>query len=314
MKKLALSILFVLVGVFVVDRLGGMAMWWVNQHTHDTTGPKMKYMVNDIHEDVVLLGASKCQRHLVPSIISDTLGMSVYNGGIDATNNIYAHYIVLNYVLVKHTPKIVCLEVLSSDYALTSAPFEAVSFFAPYYGLSQRADSVFHLAGVDWKYRVSHLYRYNARVVSNLFGLAVNRQEGEEKGYLPLSKPAHFPKLLKHVKTPQNIDSLRLEYVQRFINICKEKGIRLVFLVSPMYTQVNADYYDPLKALAKQNNISFLDYHTIGLFLDHPEYFKDAYHLWNDPARLFSSIFASDLKKVLDSISVEKTDYTQTIQ
>ena len=40
MKKLLISILFVLAGLFVVDRLGGMAMWWVCQHTHDVSGPK----------------------------------------------------------------------------------------------------------------------------------------------------------------------------------------------------------------------------------------------------------------------------------
>ena len=301
MKKLIISILFILAGVFVMDRLGGMVMWWVNQHTHDTTGPKMKYMVNDIHEDVLLLGASKCQRHYVSSIISDTLGMSVYNGGIDATNNIFAHYISLNYVLTKHIPKVVCLEVLSSDYALTSHTFDAVSFFAPYFGLSERADSIFRLAGNYWKYRVSHLYRFNARVVTNIFGVIVNRQEGEDGGYLPLPKPTYTLAELRHSDTQQKIDGLKLDYMQRFANLCQQKGIKLIFMVSPMYMKVDADHYAPLKELAKQNDIPFLDYHTPGLYLDHPEYFKDTYHLWDQPARAFSSIFASDLKKILDS-------------
>lgn len=314
MKKLVVSILFVLVGVFVVDRLGGMAMWWINQHTHDTTGPKMKYMVNDMQEDVLLLGASKCQRHYVSSIISDTLGMSVYNGGIDATNNIYAHYISLNYVLTNHTPKVVCLEVLSSDYASTSHTFDAVSFFAPYFGLSERADSVFRLAGSFWKYRVSHLYRYNARAITNIFGVVFNRLEGEDNGYLPNPQPTHPVSALRHVDTPQRIDSLKLGYVQRFVNLCRQKGIRLVFMVSPMHMKVDADHYDPLKALAKRNNIPFLDYHTTGLFLDHPEYFYDTYHLWDQSARAFTSIFASDLKRTLDSMSVNNTDTTRMMK
>ena len=308
MKKLVISILFILVGVFVVDRLGGMVMWWINQHTHDTTGPKMKYLVNDMKEDVLLLGASKCQRHYVSSIISDTLGMSVYNGGIDATNNIYAHYISLNYVLTKHTPKIVCLEVLSSDYALTSHTFDAVSFFAPYFGLSERADSVFRLAGSYWKYRLSHLYRYNARAITNIFALVFNRLEGEDHGYLPNPKPTHPVGALRHVDTPQRIDSLKLGYVQKFATLCQQKGIKLIFTLSPMYMEVDADHYAPLKALAKQNNIPFLDYHTTGLYLDHPEYFMDRYHLWDQPARAFSSIFASDLKRTLDSLSMIKND------
>lgn len=89
MKKLLISILFVLAGLFVVDRLGGMAMWWVCQHTHDVSGPKIKYLTSDVYEDVVLMGTSRCNSHYVPSIISDTLGCSVYNGGIDGSDNIF---------------------------------------------------------------------------------------------------------------------------------------------------------------------------------------------------------------------------------
>ena len=46
MKKFIASLVFVLIGGFVVDRVGGMAMWWVNQHTRDISGPKIKYLVN----------------------------------------------------------------------------------------------------------------------------------------------------------------------------------------------------------------------------------------------------------------------------
>lgn len=308
MKKAVISIIIILVGVFVGDRLGGMVMWWINQHTHDTTGPKMKYMVNDLKEDVLLLGASKCQRHYVSSIISDTIGMSVYNGGIDATNNIFAHYISLNYVLTHHTPKIVCLEIFSSDYTYTSHTFDAVSFFAPYIGLSERADSVFRMAGQYWKYRISHLYRYNSRAVTNIFALFVNRLEGEDNGYLPNPRPTHPVGPLVHIDTPKKIDKKRLDYVQKFVSLCQQKGIRLIFMVSPTYTKVDTDYYAPLKALAKQNNIPFLDYHTSGLYQDHPEYFMDTYHLWDQPARAYTSIFASDLKRTLDSLSMTKKD------
>ena len=308
MKKIVISILFILVGVFVGDRLGGMVMWWINQHTHDTTGPKMKYMVNDLNEDVLLLGASKCQRHYVSSIISDTLGMSVYNGGIDATNNIFAHYISLNYALTHHTPKVVCLELFSSDFAPAPHTFDAVSFFAPYIGLSERADSVFRLAGSYWKYQVSHLYRYNSRAVTNIFALLVNRLEGEDHGYLPNPKPTYPVGPLLHFKSPQRTDSLRLCYMQKFVSLCQQKGIKLVFMVSPTYMKVDTDNYAPLRAFAQQNNIPFLDYHTCGLFQDHPEYFVDNYHLWDQPARAFSSIFASDLKRTLDSLSMIKND------
>ena len=67
-------------------------------------------------------------------------------------------------------------------------------------------------------------------------------------------------------------------------------------MVSPAYTEADADLYDVLKDLAKEQGIPFFDYHTQGLFLNHPEYFKDNGHLWDKGARLYTSIFAHDLK------------------
>ena len=299
MKKLLTSILFVVVGLFIVDRLGGMAMWWVNQHTHDVSGPKIKYLVNDVHEDIILMGTSRCNCHYVPSIISDTLGLSVYNGGIDASNNIYAHYLMLNHILAIHKPKVICLEVMTSDFKEQTDPFNTITFFAPYFGINEDADSIFRLAGTYWKYRLFHLYRYNAKAVSNIAGLTVSRQKGEDNGYIPYLNPTQYPNLLEYGQTPTNIDSTKLEYIQRFINMCHNNSIMLVFMVSPMYTKVNADYYDVLKIVAKQNNIPFLDYHTKGLYLDHPDYFHNSTHLWDKGARVYSSVFARDLKRIL---------------
>ena len=156
MKRFIFSILFILIGVFVVDRAGGKVMWWINRHTQDVSGPKIKYLVNDVHEDVVMMGASRCNLHYVPSIISDSIGMSVYNGGVDASNNIYAHYIVLNHILAHHTPKVICLEIMTSDYGEESNPFNTVTFFAPYIGINERADSAFREAGLYRRYMISH--------------------------------------------------------------------------------------------------------------------------------------------------------------
>ena len=299
MKKLLTSILFVLVGLFAVDRFGGMVMWWVNQHTHDVSGPKIKYLVNDVHEDVVLLGTSRCNSHYVPSIISDTLGVSVYNGGIDASDNIYAHYFILNHILTIHKPKVICLEIMASDFAHQKDPFATVSFFAPYFGRNENADSIFRLAGKYWQYRMSHLYRYNAKATSNIAGLAIYRNEGGDNGYIPNPKPTHSPRSLVHKRTLTKVDSLKLEYVQRFINLCHKNNVKLLFVVSPMYAKIDSDYYDTIKSMAKQNNVPFIDYHSAGLFLDHPEYFRDKFHLWDKGARIYSTIFAHDLKKII---------------
>ena len=69
MKKFLKSILFIVVVLFAVDRIGGQVMWWVNQHTQDISGPKLRHLANDVNEDVIFLGTSRCNFHYVPSIL-----------------------------------------------------------------------------------------------------------------------------------------------------------------------------------------------------------------------------------------------------
>lgn len=208
----------------------------------------------------------------------------------------------------------ICLDLLTSDYCEQFDPFSKVTFFSPYFGKNEHVDSVFRLAGNYWKYQISHLYRYNAKAVSNLAGMVVNRQAEEDNGYIPNPKPAYTLEALKSFHPHLKTDSLKLSYVQRFVNLCRQEDVRLIFVVSPMYLKVNADRYDVLKTLAEQNEIPFLDYHTTGLFQDHPEYFRDVKHLWDQGAKLFSSIFASDLRKILVTLSVNNTDSVQNME
>ncbi len=299
MKPLLKSLIFIIIALFAIDRIGGQIMWWVNQHTQDISGPKLRYLADEVNEDVILLGTSRCNFHYIPSILSDSINMSVYNGGIDASNCIYAHYFVLNQILKHHIPKIICLELMTTDYTVSDNSFETISFFAPYIGRSERADSIFREAGNYWSYKLCHLYRYNAKAVSNIGGLFVNKQQKSENGYIPLPQPAFYPRKIEETHTSKNIDTLKLYYIQKFITLCKLYDIKLVFMISPAYTLADTNLYDVLKEIAKKNNISFLDYHTTQTFINNPEYFKDSWHLWHKGAKLYSSIFAKDLKNIL---------------
>lgn len=225
--------------------------------------------------------------------------MSVYNGGVNGSDNIFSHYWVLSHVLSYHTPKMVCLELMDNDYVIQPAPFKTISFFAPYFGHNERADSVFRLAGTYWAYELSHLYRYNAKAISNLAGLLVSRVGNEDHGYLPAPKPIRYPELSGFDKTREDVDVLKLIYLRKFIALCEERDVKLVFMVSPRYCKVGTDKYDVLKEAAAEYDIPFFDYYTKGLFLDHPDYFKDVAHLWDKGARLYTSIFAHDLKLYL---------------
>lgn len=269
-------------------------------HTNAKAEVKIENMVKKVNDDVVLMGTSRSAYHYVPSIIMDSINVSVYNGGISASDNIYSHYILLNLMLSHHTPKVVCLELMSNDFRKGGDPFNKITYYAPYFGHSKKADSVYIEAGTYWRYKFSHLYRFNSKGIEALGGLFVNHRYGEDHGFYKILGDRDNSMTLVSESEDIEIDALKLKYLQRFINICKEKGIKLVFTISPRYSIVAPTYYDPLKMLADQNKVPFLNYHSIGLFLDKPEYFKDNGHLLEEGAIMFSSIFASDLKRILE--------------
>ena len=295
--RFLVSLLSVGAMLFVLDRVGARVMWWVNQHTHDVSGPKIRMMADSVDAEFVMMGTSRCNSHYVPSILADSLHLTVYNGGVDASGCIFAHYFLLQQLLRHHSPQLVGLDVLPNDYQVNPSSFNTMGFFAPYIGRSKEADEVFHEAGTYWYYQISHLYRYNSKAVSNLAGLLVNRQAHVDRGYLPGPPPPIFPAQLgREGSDVLCVDTLKVKYLEKFISQCQQRGIRVFFVVSPSYTKASPSLYDPLKDVARRHGIPFFDYHTAGLFHDHPDYFRDHGHLWDRGARLYSSRFAHDLK------------------
>lgn len=303
-RRLTVTLLCLLAGLYAVDRLGGLLMEQVAHHTRDVLGPKLCDLERGLDADVVLIGASRCHHHYVPSILSGSLGLSVYNAGVGGSDNIFSHCLVLRHVLSRHVPRVVCLELMTADFAPEATPFLALSFFAPLFGRCAEADSLYRLSGTYWRYQVSHLYRYNAKAASNILGLFFDRQREADHGYMPLPRPSSPPSGLQPESPVQGRDSLKLSYLQQFITLCRQHRIRLVFTVSPKLTKAPGGQYAVLKAVARANGIPFLDYHSQGLYHDHKAYFKDFAHLCDPGARQYSLRFAADLKRIIDNPAI----------
>ena len=300
MKKLIISIITIMVLFFAIDRIGGLAMAECFKRTNAKAEVKIRYMVESVNEDVVLLGTSRCIHHYVPSIITDSIHKSVYNGGISDSDNIYAHFILLNLILTHHKPKVVCLELMPKDYSIQEDdPFGKISFFAPWIGRSEAADAVYREGGTYWKYVFSHLYRYNAKGVEAIGGLMTNHRYGEDHGYFKSEGSPDKSIMMVKEEYPKGVDSLKLKYMQHFIDLCHMNDIMLVFTFSPRYSIAPTGFYAPLKDIAAKNGIPCLDYHSQGLLHDHPEYFRDNGHLLEEGAKAYSAIFAGDLKQIL---------------
>lgn len=300
MKKSIILLLTVLIGCFVVDRIGGAICSKIHANSCGLTASKYRELFQQSNNyEMILLGTSRCEAHYVPSILEDSLGITVYNGGIDASDNIYSHYAALCLMLKNRQPRYIGLELRECDFAKSSDPFTTLSYLSPYIGENEDVDNLFRHAGSYWRYQISHLYRYNAKIMEDLAGYAVSYAKMMDKGYLKKEKPTVAPEEKEAMASEYPVDSLKMEYLNKFANKCKENGITLFCMISPNYDAAQPTTYSRLHEWAKEREIELFDYHTDGLFSEHPDLFYDNHHLCDEGATEYTKIFAHDLKEKL---------------
>jgi hypothetical protein len=94
------------------------------------------------------------------------------------------------------------------------------------------------------------------------------------------------------------LDSLKLFYFDKFIHSIQEDGIPFVCVLSPRYRSLSSCRFQPLFDLCVKYNVPVLDYYTDTLFSTHREYFKDATHMNDCGARMFTTKLVSDIKSL----------------
>lgn len=263
------------------------------------------YCLTESQDELMILGSSRAAHHYVPQIFEDSLGMSCYNAGSDGMC-IYYHYgILASRIQRSYPPKMVILEVIGTDAEVSqSATFSldaALDRYAPHYGEFTEIDSLFAFNG--WKDKVKLLsksYKYNSKLVQTIKCNYI--QWPEDRGYEALNgvmKVAEGEKaadVLAPSSAQPNIEERKLEYLQKFIDDCKDNNIDLVMCYSPYYAQVTPASIRMIEELAVKNSVPFLNYGDDVRF-QKPEYFQDASHLNDAGAREYSKEICSILSR-----------------
>lgn len=255
------------------------------------------YCLEQSNDEILIMGSSRAAHHYVPQIIEDSLGMSCYNAGSDG-QCIYYHYTLLASMLERGAkPKMVIYEVMNLDAEMSSgATFSldaAMERLAPHYGEFQAIDSLFALNG--WKEEVklfSKTYRYNSKLVQTI--KCNYLPEKEDRGYEALTGKMNVELYEKDAVTRTSspkksvkIEERKLEYMEKFISLCKTTGIELVLCYSPYYHNMPSEGISKIQDMAEKYNVPFYEFVTDKEF-DNPELFNDAMHLNDDGARRYT--------------------------
>jgi hypothetical protein len=83
--------------------------------------------------------------------------------------------------------------------------------------------------------------------------------------------------------------------------LAKKHNVKVFFAVSPYFKIIPKYLFDPLKTIAKENNVPLLNHVSDSLFLKDASLFHDDLHLNLKGANIFSSIVAGDIKHYINN-------------
>lgn len=293
MKKYLIKILLFFAAIAVLDVIFGMACQYMNDHSKGGGIKSRYYVCKESNEDVLVFGSSRAKHHYVPDIIEDSLGMTCYNTGEDG-NGIILCYGFLKMITDRYSPKLIIYDVTAFDI-YEDDNMKYLDLMKPYYH-EPGIDSIFWSVSPKTRFMMmSNLYRYNTTCL-RVLGNYIHPMNSYPKGYSALHKVMGYEPVVKNPE-PGTVDTLKIDYFEKFIQLSKTSGIQLVCMVSPFYkAPADAAHYEPVQELCEKNDVPFLYYGADSDITEEKSYFEDRIHMNDAGARFYTSKIMKELK------------------
>lgn len=304
MRKFLLKLSLFAVLFVVADKAVGLLATYLFDHARSGATEKNKYIVDRTNEDLLIFGSSRGVHHYDPRIFEDNLGVTCYNCAYDGCGIITAYGLLVS--LTEHyTPKAIIYDVMPNfDYIQDGDPnakyLGPLKLLALGGGVKHGLDSIFVdvAANEKWKMK-SNMYKINSKLIQLLTENLVERNI-TVKGYLPMNKEMQQEPAIRETGLPTAIDGLKEHYLLKFIQLCKQKGVNLVFYASPSYRKTLDYQFDYIKELSDKEGICFVNHYCDTSFVQNRNYFYDSVHMNQRGATAYSSVVAAELRDSLD--------------
>ena len=284
--------------LFIIDFIIGKFFTHIANNIHSGVYGRDNYISNEAVEDVLIFGSSRALHHYNAPMITDSLGLSCYNCGDDGCGIILS-YGRLKMAKERHTPRIIIQDILYSFDIKESDNSKFLGFLKSHYdraGIPEMFDSIDKLE----KYKMfSYLYRYNSKYHQLLFSYLTDTTKDPLQGFRPSVGKLDKLKLKKKSDTSIIVDSLKISYVNKFIDISQDS--KLYFVVSPIWYGLEPQLTQPIKDICTKRGITYLDFSNSPKYVHKDKYFRDGLHLNIMGADEFTkdllNIISSDIKK-----------------
>lgn len=298
MRKFLILIALFFGVVAVVDVLFGIACDYLNSHAKAGDTDNHYNITMSQTEPVLIMGSSRAIHHYDPAILEDSLGMGVYNCGVDG-NGILFQYGRLSLILERYRPRLIIYDAINSFDISRDDAQKNLGWLRRWYGHNSIDSLLEDMSAFELLKLKSSLYRYNGSFMQMLSDNIHPQQEIAYHGFKPLRGIINYePK--KEEEPIAEWLPLKLKYFQKFIETCRANDIGIVMVYSPWYNKTSSETYARLTELCVANDIPVIDYYGGGEFNESRELFKDASHLNENGAALFSKSVASQLRSLVE--------------
>lgn len=258
---------------------------------------KQEYMITQKDDsEIVFIGSSRAHRHYDAPYITDSLGIKAFNAGEDGRGLTFQLPLLTKYLQRNH-PKVVVLEMSAS---IDGKWNDRIGMLYPLANkCTQVIDVSTRIDGFNQYYLKSNLYRYNSNLVNELrnsrhpFKLLPNR--GFDPVSIQKAPEGTFAESTRHYLEPT--DSIERAILIDIINLCKERDVALVGIMSPIYANIERRY--EIDSIFAQYKVPLIDNMGYRLPLSPNEYFKDQTHLNVYGARAYTKHIMQQLRDSL---------------
>ena len=308
MKRFILKIALFFVLVAVIDVVSGFAFKEMVGHAKYGETYNSNYIGNICADDIIILGSSHADRHYVPSVITDSLGLSCYNCGEPGCGIIpaYARY---KMVAERKKPLLVVYEATPRYDYFVSDDYSKYLGRVRQYSDKKPVAEMYEAFGDELEpFRLmSNMYRNNSSIICNVMDLVVPTKD--YRGYGPLygelTEEAIAQDAEKQVEKdtkPHAIDSLKLYYVEKLFADVKADGVQMLCIISPQFkvtSDLEMDDYQPVIQLCKKYDVPFINNIWYDGITGERELFQDFGHLNDKGARKYTASLIPLFRKYL---------------
>jgi hypothetical protein len=270
-------------------------------------------MNGKVNSQVIVAGSSRALSHYDPRIIEEETKLSAFNIGRNGSQTDMQIAVLKAYLEHNRKPEIIIHNLDAFSFETTHELY-APAQYVPYLYDTQLYAPLRQISRDTWKSRYVPLYGYVAddmslSWISGLGGFfGWSPKQDFFLGFNP--RPKKWTDEFQRFKTENPagvswpVEPKGLQLIEDLIHLCQERGIKLIFVYSPEYSEMQkltknrAEIFDHFRQLSTRYQVPLWDY-SDWKHATNTAYFTNSQHLNAEGAAAFSQDLSNRLESYL---------------